>query len=105
MGLSLWEPDLSWPDLIDQLREPLLWHPQLLDYGFVRTTTDAHGIQILTGAHLAKAHDLSVWTISEVAPDRYLVEAADLAAWYAQPHPAPATLTQARADFGDAASP
>jgi hypothetical protein len=145
MGVSIWEPGLEWPEMINQLRQPLLWHPHLLDYGFVRTTTsiwsltkgtdyplpygnssakpfvwerqyqalndriaynsvvvpDTHGIQLLTGAHLANAHDLSHWTITEVAPDRYLVEADDLAAWYAQPHPDQATLVQARADFGD----
>ena len=143
-GLSIWEPGLDWPNLVAQLREPLLWHPELLDYGFVRTITntwslftgdypmpfnnvsaspfvwereytemtsrlaynavvvpDAHGIQILTSAHLAKAHDLTAWTITEVAPDRHLVEAPDLAAWYAQPHPDPTTLAKARADFGD----
>src|SRR5664280_348923 len=131
MGVSIWEPGLEWSEMINQLRQPLLWHPHLLDYGFVRTTLsiwslgktrgyplpydnsgadpfvwerqysalddrlaynsvvvpDAHGIQILTGAHLAKAHDLSRWTIAEVAPDRYLVEAADLSGWYAHPEP------------------
>jgi hypothetical protein len=44
---------------------------------------------------------MSGWAISEVAPDRYLVEAADLAPWYARPQPDAATLAQARADFGD----
>jgi hypothetical protein len=145
MGMSIWHPGLAWSELIDQLREPLLWHPHLLDYGFVRTTRglwpgqmasdyplpydnsgaspfvwerqyraladrlaynavvvpDAHGIQILTGAHVAKAHNLSRWSITEVAPDRYLVEAADLSGWYAHPLPNPVTLAQARTDFGD----
>lgn len=62
---------------------------------------DAHGIQLLTSRHLDHAHDLSGWTVTEVAPDGHLVEAADLAPWFAQDNPDPNVLDQARADFGD----
>lgn len=144
-GLRISDAALTWNELVTELRDTLLWHPELLDYGFIRSITspwslfrghdypmpydndlaqpfvwergysglddrlaynnivvpDAHGIQLLTGAHLAKAHDLTNWTITPVAPDRYLVEAPDLAPWYAQPFPDQATLDHARADFGD----
>jgi hypothetical protein len=70
---------------------------------------DAFGIQLLTDHHLDRALDLTDWTVEEVAPDRYLVRARDLAAWFAvsdseevrfERFPAPALLDQARADFG-----
>jgi hypothetical protein len=70
---------------------------------------DAHGIQVLTSAHLAHARDLSNWHVAEVATDRYLVRAQDLAPWYASPDsetwaqglfPTSDTLAQARDDFG-----
>jgi hypothetical protein len=67
---------------------------------------DPCGIQILTTAHLAKAHDLSDWTLAELDQDHWLVEARDLAAWYATPigpfdYHRPALIDKARADFGD----
>ena len=70
---------------------------------------DAHGIQVLTSAHLSHARDLSKWRVSEVATDRYLVQAESLAPWYATPDsetwkrglfPSIDTLAQARHDFG-----
>lgn len=65
-----------------------------------RYTPDAHGIQILTDAHLANAHDLADWTIEPLGAGRHLVRARHLAAWYAHPDPDPYTLTKARSDFG-----
>jgi hypothetical protein len=68
-------------------------------------TLDPCGIQILTDQHLAKAGDLSGWTTTRLDEHHYLVEARDLAAWYAKPllktDPVdPDLLAQARADFG-----
>ncbi len=61
---------------------------------------DAHGIQLLTDAHLAHANDLSDWIIEPLDGGRHLVQAKDLEPWYAQIDPDPQTLAQARADFG-----
>jgi len=62
---------------------------------------DVNGIQVLTDAHLARANDLSAWSITSLNAGRHLVEAKDLAAWYANPEPDPRLLEQARADFGN----
>lgn len=62
---------------------------------------DANGIQMLTDAHLERAQDLSDWRIKSLAGGRHLVEATDLAPWYARPHPDPDVLAKARAEFGD----
>lgn len=61
---------------------------------------DAHGIQVLTERHLARAHDLSAWDITDLGAGRHLVAAADLAPWYDAAVPAPEVLAQARRDFG-----
>jgi hypothetical protein len=50
---------------------------------------DVNGIQLLTDAHLARAHDLNDWHIEPLAGGRHLVEAPDLDVWYAQPEPDP----------------
>ncbi len=63
---------------------------------------DAYGVQLLTGEHLARTHDLSGWQVRQVSDRLHLVEAADPAAWFAQDEPTPEALEQARADFGDA---
>lgn len=63
-------------------------------------TPDAHGVQVLTDAHLHRAHDLSDWTVESLSGDRHLVTAKDLGVWYAQPDPVPASLEKARRDFG-----
>jgi hypothetical protein len=63
---------------------------------------DAHGLQLLTERHLARVNDLGGWRVDEIAPGRFLVQARDLAAWYAEPIPDPAVLDRARRDFGDA---
>jgi hypothetical protein len=66
-----------------------------------RYVPDAHGIQVLREEHLAKARDLSDWTVTGLGHGRHLVEAHDLAAWYAMPLPEPDVVEQARHDFGD----
>ncbi|GAB2680998.1 hypothetical protein [Thalassiella azotivora] len=62
---------------------------------------DAHGIQVLTDAHLARARDLSSWQVTSLAGGRHLVEAADLAPWFAGDDVDPEVLAAARDDFGD----
>lgn len=61
---------------------------------------DAHGVQLLTDAHLGHAHDLSDWIIEPLGAGRHLVQAKDLQPWYANIDPDPETLAKARADFG-----
>ncbi|MGI8590385.1 MAG: hypothetical protein ACR2M5_05260, partial [Nakamurella sp.] len=74
-----------------------------------RYVPDAHAVQLLTTAHLEHAADLSDWNITEVAPDRYLVQARDLTPWIDPTGyqnwldrrlPVPEVLVKARADFG-----
>ena len=95
---------LSWGDLAGA--DPRLPHVDEADLGlnrhlWGRYTPDAHGVQVLTGAHLAKASDLSAWDVEEVAPDRHLVQARDLTPWFSGSLPQPDALDQARRDFGD----
>jgi hypothetical protein len=66
-----------------------------------RYVLDAHGAQVLTRHHLDRAHDLSAWSVTEIAPDRFLVQATDLAPWWDTLTPDPAVLARARVDFGD----
>jgi len=54
-------------------RHPHLWSAYV---------PDAFGVQLVIGRHLSHAHDLSQWHITEVAEDRWLVAARDLAAWF-----------------------
>ena len=80
------------------LRDSLIWEFRHL---LGSRVLDAYGIQLLTDAHLAHAHDLSGWHVETVAPGRHVVRARDLAASYAGNQPDPAVLERARADFGD----
>lgn len=66
-----------------------------------RWVPDAHGIQVLTDAHLQRAHDLTAWRVTDLGSGRHLVEAPDLRAWYGSTTPDPTTLQVARGDFGD----
>lgn len=65
-------------------------------------TPDAYGVQVLTEGHLARVNDLGGWEVSVVAPGRYLVQARDLAPWYAATEPDADVIEQARRDFGAA---
>lgn len=65
-----------------------------------RYIPDAHGLQLLTDAHLAHANDLSDWIIEPLGGGRHVVQAKDLEPWYANIDPDPETLAKARADFG-----
>lgn len=95
---AIWEPSVHaqpWPHVEGyQVRDS---RPLMKNF-----TPDAYGIQLLTDAHLERTHDLSAWSITEITPGRHLVEHPDLAAWYADPHPDPQLIEQARADFGEA---
>ncbi|QBX54997.1 hypothetical protein EXE58_05695 [Nocardioides seonyuensis] len=73
---------------------------------------DAFGVQVLTDAHLARANDLSDWSIEEIAPGRHLVSARELDPWLVAPSPHPQAehmmgpppaelVGKARSDFGD----
>ena len=58
---------------------------------------------MLRDAHLECAHDLSDWEITDLGSGRHLVQARDLAPWYADTLPADdEVLAQARADFAGA---
>lgn len=74
------------------------YNKHLLD----RYLPDAHGVQVVTNAHVDNASDLSRWQITELGAGRHLVQAPDLAAWYAEALPDPDMLAQARADFAGA---
>jgi hypothetical protein len=63
---------------------------------------DAHVMQLLTQRHLDLIADLSAWRVTEVAADRFLVEATDPDLWLHDGGPDEATVTRARADFGRA---
>ncbi|MGQ1839206.1 hypothetical protein ACT4S2_12190 [Kocuria turfanensis] len=90
--------------LLQEARSPAFVKPKqyyLCADNYDAIVADAHGIQLLTDRHLARARDLSDWTITEVVPTRYLVQAKNLEPWYATDTPDPELVAQARADFGD----
>jgi hypothetical protein len=72
---------------------------------WARFVPDACGMLLLTGEHLAQAADLSAWTLTEVAPGRYLAEAPGLPAWFAPYGPPPELITAARAGLGPMIAP
>jgi hypothetical protein len=109
----LWEPDLvSWgvvgtanfPALLSvtNLCPPALRPRDRLEaFGLRGTLVNAvQGIQLLTGTHLARAHDLSDWDVTQVSSDRFLVEAQDLAPWFTGERTDPDVYDKAAADFG-----
>jgi hypothetical protein len=79
---------------------PTTWSSWRVTHLIDRLVLDAHAIQLLTTKHLERANNLDAWTVSEVAPDRYLVTAPDIEPWLAGPTPDRNTLIQARRDFG-----
>lgn len=94
----------SWMDLgvvrpvLPHVKEPDVRYNRHLNSLF---TPDAHGLQLLTDAHLEHASDLSDWVIEPLGAGRHLVQAKDLRAWYATGDPDPDTLAKARANFGN----
>jgi len=110
-------PDLDY-GFIRPAQPVLMLSPMMLTDTFWRKaphlwadyTLDAFGIQLLTTSQLAKAHDLTNWTIEQVAADRYLVSAKNLEPWLVwdnlddvryERFPDPDLRNQARNDFGD----
>lgn len=77
---------------VDYQRSRHLWSDYVID---------AAGINLLTDRHLARASDLSGWDIEEVAADRFLVSARDLAPWFAGRAAPGEVIDKARRDFGD----
>ncbi|WP_433728018.1 hypothetical protein ACQP2Y_13900 [Actinoplanes sp. CA-051413] len=67
-----------------------------------RYVPDAHGIQVVTGAHLSRLGPLPGWDVQPLAGGRHLVQARDLEPWFATDEPDPAVVAAARADFADA---
>lgn len=90
-SLAARDVTLSWQDSLALATTALTAHPEACDYGAVYRTyrsgswgdTDT-GVPYLddSNAHLDKAHDLTDWDVTELAPDRYLVSAHDTEAWY-----------------------
>jgi len=109
----LWKPDLvSWA-VVGTATYPSLSHTlnlcpippvkgvRITERGLRGTLVDAvQGIQLLTGTHVARAHDLSDWQVTHVTPDRYLVEAHDLAPWFTGERTDPSVYAKAAHDFG-----
>ena len=94
---------VSWMEL--QVVRPALPYVEEPDIRYNRHLNsryipDAHGLQLLTDAHLEHASDLSDWVIEPLGGGRHLVQAKDLQPWYANIDPDPQTLAKARADFG-----
>jgi hypothetical protein len=109
----LWEPDLvlwavvgtsDYPQLgrtVALCPVPPVSAGQILELGLRGTLVSAvQGIQLVTGTHLARAHDLSDWEVTQVTPDRYLVEAHDLAPWFTGARTDPDVYAKAVRDFG-----
>ncbi len=81
---NVWWGDYTHYHLPNGLTEPYLrGHRPVL----ASRVPDAFGIQVLTDAHLEHAHDLTDWTIEEIAPGRHLVTARDLDPWLVAPGP------------------
>lgn len=96
--------NLSWGDLAG-LKPPLPYieeyHVRYNRHLNGRYVPDAHGIQLLTDAHLNNANNLTDWNITKLGAGKHLVQATDLEPWYATATPDPDTLAKARADFGN----
>jgi hypothetical protein len=61
---------------------------------------DACGIQLLTEDHLALAHDLRAWNVTDLGGGKHLVEAVDTGPWFEGSGPEADVLDRARRDFG-----
>lgn len=99
-GISLWEA-------VEKrgLYQPVTWLTDFQAQGvrerWSQVAMDAHPVNLLTDAHLNRAHDLADWTVEQVAPGRHLVSAKNLEPWFTGGSPPAEVLAKARADFGD----
>jgi hypothetical protein len=89
---------LDWQQPLPGLHATDVWRARSL---WAERVPDAHGVQVLTDAHLARARDLSAWDVRPIGAGRHLVQARDLTPWYSSPVPEDTVLAAARADFGD----
>jgi len=109
----LWEPELVLWAVIGGTEYPSLGHiiapypigpvkpVHISEYGLRGTLVNAvQGIQLLTGTHLDRAHDLSDWDVTQITPDRFLIEAHDLAPWFTGDRTDPDVYDKAAHDFG-----
>ncbi len=109
----LWQPDLLLGAVVGTSDYPSRFHTlnlrptppvkavRIAAHGLRGTLVDAvQGIQLVTGTHLARAHDLSDWQVTQVTSDRYLVEARDLAPWFTGTRTDPDVYAKAVHDFG-----
>ncbi|QCX28895.1 hypothetical protein [Nocardioides jishulii] len=109
--LLTWVDDITYGAVVvNQVASPL--HSALTTPAWIAPhllssrVPEVQGIQLLTGAHLSLAHDLSDWDVEPVAPGRYLVRAKNLEPWLVRladngvitPREVRA---KARADFGE----
>ena len=107
LAVQRWFPQMGLWKLVEyaELTDPPVPTPGNRYYmcadNYDAIVADAHGVQLLTDRHLARARDLSAWDITEIVPDRYLVKATDLEPWYADNAPDPQVVMKAREDFGD----
>lgn len=95
--VDVWPPKLPRSPALDVPRDYYRFRRHL-DHERV---PDASGLQLLTDAHLTKAHDLSRWNVTSMGDGRHLVEARDLEAWFAHDQPDSDVLAEARGDFGN----
>lgn len=72
---------------------------------WARFVPDACGMLLLTSEHIARASDLSRWTVTEVAYGRFLAEAPALPDWFTPSGPPPELITSARSDLGPIIAP
>jgi hypothetical protein len=109
----LWEPDLVLWAVIGTSEYPSLNYVlnmcptadlkpvQVSAHGLRGTLVNAvQGIQLLTGTHVARAHDLSDWEVTQVSSDRYLVEAHELDPWFTGARTDSDVYDKAVRDFG-----
>ena len=109
----LWEPELVLWAIVGTSEYPSLGHTiarcptapvnpvHISAHGLRGTLVNAvQGIQLLTGTHVARAHDLSDWDVTQVSSDRYVVEAHDLTPWFTGDRTDPDVYDKAAHDFG-----
>ena len=97
-ALDQWKPQFPRSPALDTPRSYYTFHRHL----DAERVPDANGIQLLTDQHLARIHNLNRWKLTTIAPGRHLLEAPDLAPWYASNQPDPTVLAAARHDLTDA---
>jgi hypothetical protein len=126
IGVSIYDASADWRAQLDELRHVFDWSPESIDvasiflcwtgswasavppvsYGrqradLFRYLPDIRGLQLVTSQHLDNISDLAGWSVTQKAPDRYILEADNLAPWYSGTSTDPDTLETARDQFHD----